>query len=297
MIEHTPLQVAFIGLGTMGFPMAGHLSERGHRVVVYNRNPEKAVDWRNLHNGDVAATPAEAAADADIVMMCVGNDNDVKEVALGPQGALQGMSTDTILIDHTTTSEKVAIELAGACAKGGIAFLDAPVSGGQAGAENGQLNIMVGGEEDSLQLAMPALNCYAKRVERIGSTGSGQLAKMMNQICIAGVVQGLSEALYFGEQAGLDCEAVIRAISQGAAQSWQMENRYQTMLAGDFNFGFAVDWMRKDLGITLSAADAIDVSLPLTTLVDSFYGDVQAVGGGRWDTSSLIERLRQLDKR
>jgi 3-hydroxyisobutyrate dehydrogenase len=297
MIEHTPLQVAFIGLGTMGFPMAGHLSERGHRVVVYNRNPEKAVDWRNLHNGDVAATPAEAAADADIVMMCVGNDNDVKEVALGPQGALQGMSTDTILIDHTTTSEKVAIELAGACAKGGIAFLDAPVSGGQAGAENGQLTIMVGGEEDSLQLAMPALNCYAKRVERIGSTGSGQLAKMMNQICIAGVVQGLSEALYFGEQAGLDCEAVIRAISQGAAQSWQMENRYQTMLAGDFNFGFAVDWMRKDLGITLSAADAIDVSLPLTTLVDSFYGDVQAVGGGRWDTSSLIERLRRLDKR
>ncbi|MBL6695420.1 MAG: NAD(P)-dependent oxidoreductase [Luminiphilus sp.] len=297
MIEHTPLQVAFIGLGTMGFPMAGHLSERGHRVVVYNRNPEKAVDWRNLHNGDVAATPAEAAANADIVMMCVGNDNDVKEVALGPQGALQGMSTDTILIDHTTTSEKVAIELAGACAKGGIAFLDAPVSGGQAGAENGQLTIMVGGEEDSLQRAMPALNCYAKRVERIGSTGSGQLAKMMNQICIAGVVQGLSEALYFGEQAGLDCEAVIRAISQGAAQSWQMENRYQTMLAGDFNFGFAVDWMRKDLGITLSAADAIDVSLPLTTLVDSFYGDVQAVGGGRWDTSSLIERLRRLDKR
>ncbi len=297
MIEHTPLQVAFIGLGTMGFPMAGHLSERGHRVVVYNRNPEKAVDWRNLHNGDVAATPAEAAANADIVMMCVGNDNDVKEVALGPQGALQGMSTDTILIDHTTTSEKVAIELAGACAEGGIAFLDAPVSGGQAGAENGQLTIMVGGEEDSLQLAMPALNCYAKRVERIGSTGSGQLAKMMNQICIAGVVQGLSEALYFGEQAGLDCEAVIRAISQGAAQSWQMENRYQTMLAGDFNFGFAVDWMRKDLGITLSAADAIDVSLPLTTLVDSFYGDVQAVGGGRWDTSSLIERLRRLDKR
>jgi len=297
MIEHTPLQVAFIGLGTMGFPMAGHLSERGHRVVVYNRNPEKAVNWRNLHNGDVAATPAEAAANADIVMMCVGNDNDVKEVALGPQGALQGMSTDTILIDHTTTSEKVAIELAGACAKGGIAFLDAPVSGGQAGAENGQLTIMVGGEEDSLQLAMPALNCYAKRVERIGSTGSGQLAKMMNQICIAGVVQGLSEALYFGEQAGLDCEAVIRAISQGAAQSWQMENRYQTMLAGDFNFGFAVDWMRKDLGITLSAADAIDVSLPLTTLVDSFYGDVQALGGGRWDTSSLIERLRRLDKR
>ena len=297
MIEHTPLQVAFIGLGTMGFPMAGHLSERGHRVVVYNRNPEKAVDWRNLHNGDVAATPAEAAANADIVIMCVGNDNDVKEVALGPQGALQGMSTDTILIDHTTTSEKVAIELAGACAKGGIAFLDAPVSGGQAGAENGQLTIMVGGEEDSLQRAMPALNCYAKRVERIGSTGSGQLAKMMNQICIAGVVQGLSEALYFGEQAGLDCEAVIRAISQGAAQSWQMENRYQTMLAGDFNFGFAVDWMRKDLGITLSAADAIDVSLPLTTLVDSFYGDVQAVGGGRWDTSSLIERLRRLDKR
>jgi len=297
MIEHTPLQVAFIGLGTMGFPMAGHLSERGHRVVVYNRNPEKAVNWRNLHNGDVAATPAEAAANADIVMMCVGNDNDVKEVALGPQGALQGMSTDTILINHTTTSEKLAIELAGACAKGGIAFLDAPVSGGQAGAENGQLTIMVGGEEDSLQLAMPALNCYAKRVERIGSTGSGQLAKMMNQICIAGVVQGLSEALYFGEQAGLDCEAVIRAISQGAAQSWQMENRYQTMLAGDFNFGFAVDWMRKDLGITLSAADAIDVSLPLTTLVDSFYGDVQAVGGGRWDTSSLIERLRRLDKR
>ena len=297
MIEHTPLQVAFIGLGTMGFPMAGHLSERGHRVVVYNRNPEKAVNWRNLHNGDVAATPAEAAANADIVMMCVGNDNDVKEVALGPQGALQGMSTDTILIDHTTTSEKVAIELAGACAKGGIAFLDAPVSGGQAGAENGQLTIMVGGEEDSLQLAMPALNCYAKRVERIGPTGSGQLAKMMNQICIAGVVQGLSEALYFGEQAGLDCEAVIRAISQGAAQSWQMENRYQTMLAGNFDFGFAVDWMRKDLGITLSAADAIDVSLPLTTLVDSFHGDVQALGGGRWDTSSLIERLRRLDKR
>lgn len=297
MTEPTPLQVAFIGLGTMGFPMAGHLSERGHRVVVYNRNPEKAFAWRDEYTGEVAATPAEAAANAQIVMMCVGNDNDVREVALGPQGALHGMNTDTILIDHTTTSEKVAIELAGACAKGGIAFLDAPVSGGQAGAENGQLTIMVGGEEDSLQLAMPALNCYAKRVERIGPTGSGQLAKMMNQICIAGVVQGLSEALYFGEQAGLDCEAVIRAISQGAAQSWQMENRYQTMLAGNFDFGFAVDWMRKDLGITLSAADAIDVSLPLTTLVDSFYGDVQALGGGRWDTSSLIERLRRLDKR
>jgi len=297
MTEPTPLQVAFIGLGTMGFPMAGHLSERGHRVVVYNRNPEKAFAWRDEYTGEVAATPAEAAANAQIVMMCVGNDNDVREVALGPQGALHGMNTDTILIDHTTTSEKVAIELAGACAKGGIAFLDAPVSGGQAGAENGQLTIMVGGEEDSLQLAMPALNCYAKRVERIGPTGSGQLAKMVNQICIAGVVQGLSEALYFGEQAGLDCEAVIRAISQGAAQSWQMENRYQTMLAGNFDFGFAVDWMRKDLGITLSAADAIDVSLPLTTLVDSFYGDVQAMGGGRWDTSSLIERLRRLDKR
>ena len=297
MTEPTPLQVAFIGLGTMGFPMAGHLSERGHRVIVYNRNPEKAVAWRDEYTGEVAATPAEAAASAQILMMCVGNDNDVREVALGPQGALHGMNTDTILIDHTTTSEKVAIELAGACAKGGIAFLDAPVSGGQAGAENGQLTIMVGGEEDSLQLAMPALNCYAKRVERIGPTGSGQLAKMVNQICIAGVVQGLSEALYFGEQAGLDCEAVIRAISQGAAQSWQMENRYQTMLAGNFDFGFAVDWMRKDLGITLSAADAIDVSLPLTTLVDSFYGDVQAMGGGRWDTSSLIERLRRLDKR
>ncbi len=295
MTEHNALRVSFIGLGTMGFPMAGHLSRKGHRVVAYNRNPERAALWQGSYEGEVASTPAEAAANADIVMMCVGNDDDVREVALGHQGTLSSMRPNTILIDHTTTSERVAIELADACAQKAISFLDAPVSGGQAGAENGQLTIMVGGQEDTLKQALPALNCYAKRVERIGPSGTGQLAKMVNQICIAGVVQGLSEALYFGEKAGLDCEAVIRAISQGAAQSWQMENRYKTMLAGDFNFGFAVDWMRKDLGITLDAAQAIDASLPLTTLVDGFYGEVQAMGGGRWDTSSLIARLRDKD--
>ena len=295
MTEHNSLQVSFIGLGTMGFPMAGHLSRQGHRVVVYNRNPEKAALWLGTYKGEVASTPAEAAANANIVMMCVGNDHDVREVAMGRQGALNSMRPNTILIDHTTTSERVAMELADACSKRAIAFLDAPVSGGQAGAESGQLTIMVGGEPDTLEQALPALNCYAKRVERIGPSGTGQLAKMVNQICIAGVVQGLSEALYFGEKAGLDCEAVVRAISQGAAQSWQMENRYKTMLSGDFNFGFAVDWMRKDLGITLDAAQAIDASLPLTTLVDSFYGEVQAMGGGRWDTSSLIARLRDQD--
>jgi len=295
MTEHNSLRVSFIGLGTMGFPMAGHLSRQGHEVVVYNRNSEKAKRWQGLYAGDIANTPAEAAVNADAVMLCVGNDNDVREVALGQQGALESMQPGSILIDHTTTSERIAIELADACAKRGVAFLDAPVSGGQAGAENGQLTIMVGGEEDALTRGMPVLSCYAKRVERIGGAGAGQLAKMVNQICIAGIVQGLSEALYFGEKAGLDCEAVIRAISQGAAQSWQMENRYKTMLSGDFDFGFAVDWMRKDLSITLDAAKTIDAPLPLTTLVDTFYSEVQAMGGGRWDTSSLIARLRDKD--
>jgi 3-hydroxyisobutyrate dehydrogenase-like beta-hydroxyacid dehydrogenase len=292
---------AFIGLGVMGYPMAGHLARSGHRVTVYNRTTSRAREWLDAHAGEgqvaSAATPAEAARDADLVMLCVGNDDDVRAVTMAPDGVLAGMSAGALLIDHTTASADLARELAAACAERQLGFLDAPVSGGQAGAENGQLTIMIGGAERDFQRAEPVLACYAKSARLMGEAGAGQLTKMVNQICIAGVLQGLAEGLHFAEHAGLDIEAVVDVISKGAAQSWQMENRYKTMAAGEFEFGFAVNWMRKDLEITLRTGRTLDARLPLTALVDQFYADVQSYGGGRWDTSSLIQRLRDPSRR
>ena len=287
------MKAAFIGLGVMGFPMAGHLAARGHEVVVYNRSPEKAQHWLEQHAGESAKTPAEAARGADIVFCCVGNDDDVREVTLGEQGALQTMSPGGILVDHTTASATLARELHAAAAERRVGFLDAPLSGGQAGAESGQLTIMVGGDRAVFERAQPVMDSYAKAITRIGPAGSGQLAKMVNQICIAGVLQGLSEGLHFAQRANLDIAKVIGAISQGAAQSWQMDNRWQTMVNGEFDFGFAVDWMRKDLGIALEEAQSNGACLELTKLVDSYYAEVQALGGSRWDTSSLIARLEK----
>ncbi|MDG1492747.1 MAG: NAD(P)-dependent oxidoreductase [Luminiphilus sp.] len=286
---------AFIGLGAMGFPMAGHLQRAGYPTTVYNRSPTKASHWHETYQGKTAPTPAEAALNADLVFVCVGNDDDVREVTLGNQGVLATLKPGSILIDHTTASADLARELQAACQKKNIGFLDAPVSGGQAGAESGQLTIMAGGETSTFDSAQPMMSIYGKSVRLMGPCGTGQLTKMANQICIAGVLQGLSEALHFSDRAGLDTAAVIEAISQGAAQSWQMDNRSQTMIQGQFDFGFAVDWMRKDLGLVLDAASRAGASLPLTALVDQFYGDVQNLGGGRWDTSSLIERLRKLN--
>ena len=286
---------AFIGLGAMGFPMAGHLQRAGYPTTVYNRSPAKASHWHETYQGKTAPTPAEAALNADLVFVCVGNDDDVREVTLGNQGVLATLKPGSILIDHTTASADLARELQAACQKKNIGFLDAPVSGGQAGAESGQLTIMAGGETSTFDSAQPMMSIYGKSVRLMGPCGTGQLTKMANQICIAGVLQGLSEALHFSDRAGLDTAAVIEAISQGAAQSWQMDNRSQTMIQGQFDFGFAVDWMRKDLGLVLDAASRAGASLPLTALVDQFYGDVQNLGGGRWDTSSLIERLRKLN--
>ena len=286
---------AFIGLGAMGFPMAGHLQRAGYPTTVYNRSPNKASYWHETYQGKTAPTPAEAALNADLVFVCVGNDDDVREVTLGNQGVLATLKPGSILIDHTTASADLARELQAACQKKNIGFLDAPVSGGQAGAESGQLTIMAGGETSTFDSAQPMMSIYGKSVRLMGPCGTGQLTKMANQICIAGVLQGLSEALHFSDRAGLDTAAVIEAISQGAAQSWQMDNRSQTMIQGQFDFGFAVDWMRKDLGLVLDAASRAGASLPLTALVDQFYGDVQNLGGGRWDTSSLIERLRKLN--
>ena len=286
---------AFIGLGAMGFPMAGHLQRAGYPTTVYNRSPTKASHWHETYQGKTAPTPAEAALNADLVFVCVGNDDDVREVTLGNQGVLATLKPGSILIDHTTASADLARELQAACQKKNIGFLDAPVSGGQAGAESGQLTIMAGGETSTFDSAQPMMSIYGKSVRLMGPCGTGQLTKMANQICIAGVLQGLSEALHFSDRAGLDTAAVIEAISQGAAQSWQMDNRSQTMIQGQFDFGFAVDWMRKDLGLVLDAASTAGASLPLTALVDQFYGDVQNLGGGRWDTSSLIERLRKLN--
>ena len=286
---------AFIGLGAMGFPMAGHLQRAGYPTTVYNRSPTKASHWHETYQGKTAPTPAEAALNADLVFVCVGNDDDVREVTLGNQGVLATLKPGSILIDHTTASADLARELQSACQKKNIGFLDAPVSGGQAGAESGQLTIMAGGETSTFDSAQPMMSIYGKSVRLMGPCGTGQLTKMANQICIAGVLQGLSEALHFSDRAGLDTAAVIEAISQGAAQSWQMDNRSQTMIQGQFDFGFAVDWMRKDLGLVLDAASTAGASLPLTALVDQFYGDVQNLGGGRWDTSSLIERLRKLN--
>jgi 2-hydroxy-3-oxopropionate reductase len=286
-------KVAFVGLGVMGFPMAGHLQQKGEQVCVYNRTYQKAQDWVQQYGGTCASTPAEAAAGADLVMLCVGNDDDVRSVAYGERGVLAAMRPGSLLIDHTTASADLARELALACKEKGIGFLDAPVSGGQAGAQNGLLTIMLGGEDADFVKAEATLMKYARSARLLGPAGSGQLAKMVNQICIAGVVQGLAEAMHFAQQAGLDGQAVLDTISKGAAQSWQMENRGSTMLQGKYDFGFAVDWMRKDLAITLNEARHNGATLPLTALVDQFYAQVQAMGGGRWDTSSLLTVLQR----
>ena len=285
------MKVAFLGLGVMGAPMAGHLAKNGHEVCVYNRTPRKAEAWLEKFSGTRAATPAAAAKDAEIVFACVGNDDDVRSVLLRDNGALQGCKAGSVIVDHTTASAEVAREVAGAALARGVGFLDAPVSGGQAGAENGQLTIMVGGEPDVFERVLPVMDCYAKACTLIGASGSGQLAKMVNQICIAGIVQGLSEGLHFAKRAGLDAAAVIDAISRGAAQSWQMENRWQTMCDDKYDFGFAVEWMRKDLNIALEEAERNGARLDLTRLVDGYYADVEALGGQRWDTSSLLKRL------
>jgi 3-hydroxyisobutyrate dehydrogenase-like beta-hydroxyacid dehydrogenase len=288
-------KVAFVGLGVMGYPMAGWLSKAGHDVCVYNRTQPKALKWQAQHGGSVAATPAEAARDREIVFSCVGDDPDVREVALGQHGVLSSMSRGSVFVDHTTASAELAREIAAAGQKAGVACLDAPVSGGQAGAENGKLTVMVGGNEDAFADASPCIEAYSHNVRLIGPAGSGQLAKMVNQIAIAGLVQGLAEALNFARKAGLDIATVVDVISKGAAQSWQMENRWQTMAAGKFDFGFAVQWMRKDLRICLQEARGNGAELPVAALVDQFYADVEGMGGGRWDTSSLIARLNRHD--
>ena len=285
---------AFLGLGVMGYPMAGHLQTNGHAVTVFNRTAAKADKWVAQFGGAMAATPREAAEGAALVMACVGNDDDLRSVCLGPDGAFAGMAEGAIFVDHTTVSAAVTRELHAAAAARGIAFVDAPVSGGQAGAENGVLSVMCGGAEDAYATAEPVIDCYAKICRRIGDSGAGQMTKMCNQIAIAGLVQGLSEALHFAQKAGLDGRAVVEVISQGAAGSWQMSNRYDTMLDDHYNHGFAVDWMRKDLGICLSTANENGASLPVTALVDQFYKEVQKMGGGRWDTSSLLRRLEAL---
>jgi len=287
-------KLAFLGLGVMGYPMAGHLSAAGHDVRVYNRTASKAEDWAAQHGGQHARTPREAAEGAEFVMACVGNDDDLRSVCLGEDGAFAGMAQGATFVDHTTVSAKVTRELYEAAQAGGFGFVDAPVSGGQAGAENGQLSIMCGGDEGVYAAAEPVMQVYAKLCRRIGESGAGQMTKMANQIAIAGLVQGLSEALHFAEAAGLDGRAVVEVISQGAAGSWQMSNRYETMLDDKWEHGFAVNWMRKDLGICLDTADEVGASLPVTALVDQFYKDVQKMGGGRWDTSSLLARLRKM---
>ena len=288
--------VAFVGLGVMGYPMAGHLAAAGHDVRVYNRTAARADAWVGEHAGSTLASPAAAAEGADFVFVCVGNDDDVRSVTLGSDGVLAGIPGGAVLVDHTTASAELARELASAGAARGVGFLDAPVSGGQAGAENGQLTIMVGGEPDTFAAAEPVMACYAKAVRRMGAAGAGQLTKMVNQVCIAGVLQGLSEGLHFAEKAGLDLDAVVEVIGKGAAQSWQMDNRAGTMGRREFEFGFAVQWMQKDLDMTLQAARKLGARMPLTALVDQFYADIAAMGGTRWDTSSLIERLRRVEE-
>ncbi|MCF6232491.1 MAG: NAD(P)-dependent oxidoreductase [Rhodobacteraceae bacterium] len=284
-------KLAFLGLGVMGYPMAGHLSAAGHDVTVYNRTTSKAEAWVAQHGGAHATTPHAAAKDADFVMACVGNDDDLRSVCLGDTGAFAGMSPGAVFVDHTTVSTRVTRELSAASDALGISFVDAPVSGGQAGAENGVLSVMCGGEAATYERAEPVMAAYARICRLIGDSGAGQMTKMCNQIAIAGLLQGLGEALHFAETAGLDGRAVVEVISQGAAGSWQMSNRFETMIDDEFNHGFAVDLMRKDLGICLSTGDEIGASLPVTALVDQFYKDVQKMGGGRWDTSSLIKRL------
>jgi len=285
-------KVAFLGLGVMGYPMAGHLKNKGgHEVTVYNRTGAKAEQWVKQFGGKSAKTPKEAAAGQEFVMCCVGNDNDLRDVTLGNDGAFTGMGKGTTFVDHTTASAEIARELYGAAKQGGFKFVDAPVSGGQAGAENGVLTVMCGGDEDVFNGAKPVIDSYARACNLMGAPGAGQLAKMVNQICIAGLVQGLAEGIHFAKKAGLDIEKLIATISKGAAQSWQMENRYKTMMAGKYDFGFAVDWMRKDLSICLGEARKNGANLPVAALVDQFYAEIQKMGGKRWDTSSLLARL------
>jgi 3-hydroxyisobutyrate dehydrogenase-like beta-hydroxyacid dehydrogenase len=288
-----PVTAAFIGLGVMGYPMAGHLARAGHSVTVYNRTSAKSERWSTEHRGGWAKTPAQAARGAQLVFTCVGNDDDLRAVVLGPDGAFAGMSADAVLVDHTTASAQIAHQLHAKARGLGLHFVDAPVSGGQAGAEKGQLTVMCGGDLHPFDRVAPVIRAYAKAVTRIGPSGAGQLAKMVNQLCIAGLVQGLAEGIEFGQRSHLDMELVLKVISQGAAQSWQMDNRGGTMVQDRFDFGFAVDWMRKDLGLCLDEARRNGCTLPLAALVDQFYAEVQAMGGGRWDTSSLIRRLRR----
>ncbi len=285
------VKVAFIGLGVMGYPMAGHLQKAGYQVTVYNRTTSKAEKWIAEYAGNFAVTPKDAATDCDFVFMCVGNDDDLRSVVYGESGVLAGVKPGAVIVDHTTTSAKVAREIAQEAKKLQVEFLDAPVSGGQAGAENGVLTVMVGGDESTFVKAQPIMAAFARFSQLIGEVGAGQLCKMVNQICIAGVVQGLAEGLHFAKKAGLDGEKVIETIAKGAAGSWQMENRYKTMLSGEYDFGFAVDWMRKDLGIALDESRSNGANLALTALVDQYYADVQALGGNRFDTSSLLTRL------
>ncbi|MFT6916149.1 MAG: 3-hydroxyisobutyrate dehydrogenase-like beta-hydroxyacid dehydrogenase [Motiliproteus sp.] len=285
-------KVTFLGLGVMGYPMAGHLATAGYDVCVYNRTASKAEAWVAEYGGRSAATPAAAAAGSELVFACVGNDEDLRQICVGEQGAFAGMAAGTLFVDHTTASAQVARELNALAATQGLGFLDAPVSGGQAGAVNGALTVMVGGIQADFDRAETAINSFARAVRLLGDSGAGQLTKMVNQICIAGLVQGLAEGIHFAKRAGLDPQAVIEVISKGAAQSWQMENRYKTMIDEEFEFGFAVDWMRKDLGIVLDEARDNGAQLPVTALVDQFYADVQQLGGGRWDTSSLLKRLK-----
>ena len=285
--------VAFIGLGVMGYPMAGYISKAGHNVTVFNRTTAKAEKWVNEYKGKMAETPAEAAKDAEYIFTCVGNDNDLREVTFGDKGAFKTIQKGAIYIDNTTASATIAREIYDYAKKNGFGSLDAPVSGGQAGAENGALTVMIGGDQADFDKAKDKIDCYSKKMKLLGSAGSGQLAKMVNQICIAGLVQGLSEGINFGMKAGLNMEDVIEVISKGAAQSWQMENRYKTMIDDKFDFGFAVDWMRKDLKIAMDEAKNNGSLLPVTELVDKFYGEVQGLGGNRWDTSSLIKRFRK----
>ena len=286
-------KVSFIGLGVMGYPMAGYISKDGHNVTVYNRTRSKAEKWVKEYKGKIAETPEEAAKDSNFVFTCVGNDDDLKEVAMGKNGIFKSIKKGSIYIDNTTASAKVAREIHKNAKVNGFGFLDAPVSGGQAGAENGALTVMVGGDKIDFDKAKPVIDCYSKKVQLLGPSGSGQLAKMVNQICIAGLVQGLSEAINFGLNAGLKMENVIEVISKGAAQSWQMENRYKTMIDDKFDFGFAVDWMRKDLKIALDEAKKNNSPLPITKIIDGYYEEIQKMGGNRWDTSSLIKRFRK----
>ena len=288
-----PRTVAFLGLGVMGYPMAGHLARAGHQVTVYNRTQAKAQAWVAEFGGRAAATPREAAAGADLVCACVGNDDDLRSVVLGADGAYAGMKAGAVFADHTTASAAIAREMDAAARDMGLHFIDAPVSGGQAGAQNGALTIMCGGDAAAFETMKPVALAYARACTRIGDSGAGQLAKMVNQIAVAGVIQGLAEAVAFGQQAGLDMNLVLDVIGKGAAQSWQMDNRGKTMVAGQFDFGFAVDWMRKDLGLVLEEARRNGARLPVTALLDQFYADVQGMGGGRWDTSSLIRRLKR----